>query len=409
MVCRIKPYQGSVVRRQQSGPDSPMLPPTATPNGSQDQSNALLGEGTPPDERPPFPAIRPEPSRPAFDRAMAGHMAEMEAIATGSATPSFANTIVALERSGRALDRVSAVFHALAGAHTNDALMAIEREMSPLIAAHRNRIHLHDGLYARIKALWDGRDTLGLTPEEARGLGRYDGTFPPPGAGLPAERARLRGYRTFADYRHDDAMAKTPQAVQALLERVWSPAQARAMADRDALQDLVRQQGGNFDLAAWDWRYYAEKLRKARCAIDAAEIAPYLALDNMIAAAFDTARRLFGLTFRERHDVPVWHTDVRVWEVSGPQAKFQGLFFGDYFARSSKRSGAWMTVLRSQHKLDGEVRPLVINVMNFANAVDGQPTLPSFDDARTRFHEFGHGLHGLMSDVTSPMIACTRG
>src|SRR5260370_10058396 len=225
---------------------------------------------------------------------------------------------------------------------------------------------------------------------------------------LRAERARLLGYPTFADYRRDDAMAKTPQAVQALLERVWSPAQARAMADRDALQDLVRQQGGNFDLAAWDWRYYAEKLRKARCAIDAAEIAPYLALDNMIAAAFDTARRLFGLTFRERHDVPVWHTDVRVWEVSGPQAKFQGLFFGDYFARSSKRSGAWMTVLRSQHKLDGEVRPLVINVMNFANAVDGQPTLPSFDDARTRFHEFGHGLHGLMSDVTSPMIACTR-
>src|SRR5260370_825622 len=112
---------------------------------------------------------------------------------------------------------------------------------------------------------------------------------------------------------------------------------------------------------------------------------------------------------RARHDVPVWPADVRVWEVSGPQAKFQGLFFGDYFARSSKRSGAWMTVLRSQHKLDGEVRPLVINVMNFAKAGDGEPTLLSFDDARTRFHEFGHGLHGLMSDVTSPMIACTRG
>ncbi len=203
-------------------------------------------------------------------------------------------------------------------------------------------------------------------------------------------------------------MAKTPQAVQVLLERVWSPARARAMADRDALQDLIRQEGSNFDLAAWDWRYYAEKLRKARCDIDAAEIAPYLKLDNIIAAAFDTAHRLFGLTFRERHDVPVWHPDVRVWEVSGPLAKFQGLFFGDYFARSSKRSGAWMTMLRSQHKLDGEVRPLVINVMNFAKAGDGEPTLLSFDDARTLFHEFGHGLHGLMSDVTYPMIACTR-
>jgi peptidyl-dipeptidase Dcp len=503
-----------------------MLPPTAAPNGSQDQSNPLLGEWTPPDETPPFPAIRPEHFRPAFDRAMAEHMAEIEAIATCPDTPSFANTIVALERGGRVLDRVSAVFHALAGAHTNDALMAIEREMSPLLAAHRNRIHLHDGLYARIKALWDTRDTLGLTPEQARVLERHDVTFRRAGAGLPAdtkrriaaigerlaalgtafsqnvladeqayvlvlegeedlaglsesaraaaraaatergmsdkhaitlarssvepflrssarrdlrekayeawivrgngggatdnkaiiaetialraERAQLIGYPTFADYRLDDAMAKTPQAVRALLERVWSPARARAMADRDALQDLIRQEGGNFDLAASDWRYYAEKLRKARCDIDAAEIAPYLTLDNAIAAAFDTAHRLFGLTFRERHDVPVWHPDVRVWEVSGPQAKFQGLFFGDYFARSSKRSGAWMTMLRSQHKLDGEVRPLVINVMNFAKAGDGEPTLLSFDDARTLFHEFGHGLHGLMSDVTYPMIACTR-
>jgi peptidyl-dipeptidase Dcp len=503
-----------------------MTAPTAAPNGSQDQSNPLLGEWTPPDETPPFPAIRPEHFRPAFDRAMAEHMAEIEAIATCADTPSFANTIVALERSGRALDRVSAVFHALAGAHTNDALMAIEREMSPLLAAHRNRVHLHDGLYARIKALWDGRDTLGLTPEQRRVLERYDVTFRRAGAGLPAdaksriaaigerlatlgtafsqnvlndeqayalvlegeedlaglsegaraaaraaaaerglsdkhaitlarssvepflrssarrdlrekayeawivrgngggatdnkaiiaetvalraERVQLLGYPTFADYRLDDAMAKTPQAVRALLERVWSPARARAMADRDALQDLVRQEGGNFDLAAWDWRYYAEKLRKARCDIDAAEIAPYLMLDNVIAAAFDTAHRLFGLTFRERHDVPVWHPDVRVWEVSGPQAKFQGLFFGDYFARSSKRSGAWMTMLRSQHKLDGEVRPLVMNVMNFAKAGDGEPTLLSFDDARTLFHEFGHGLHGLMSDVTYPMIACTR-
>jgi peptidyl-dipeptidase Dcp len=184
------------------------------------------------------------------------------------------------------------------------------------------------------------------------------------------------------------------------------------MADRDSLQELIQQEGGNFDLAAWDWRYYAEKLRKVRCDIDAAEIAPYLALDNMIAAAFDTAHRLFGLTFRELHDVPVWHADVRVWEVSGPGGQFRGLFFGDYFARSSKRSGAWMTTLRTQHKLDGEVRPLVINVMNFARASEkpgeGEPTLLSFDDTRTLFHEFGHALHALMSDVTFPMISGTR-
>jgi peptidyl-dipeptidase Dcp len=499
---------------------STSLPPT------HDRANPLLEAWTPPDDTPPFPAIRPEHFRPAFDRALADHMAEIDAIASCAEAPSFANTITVLERSGRALDRVSSVFHVLAGAHTNDALMAIEREMSPLLAAHRNRIHLHDGLYARIKALWDQRDALGLTPEEARVLERYDVTFRRAGAGLPAgaksriaaigerlaalgtafsqnvladeqayalvldgeedlaglsesaraaaraaaaergipdkhaitlarssvepflrssarrdlrekaceawavrgnsggatdnkaiiaetialraERARLIGYPTFADYRLDDAMAKTPQAVQALLERVWSPARARAMADRDALQELIRQEGGNFDLAAWDWRYYAEKLRKARCDIDAAEIAPYLQLDNMIAAAFDTAHRLFGLTFRQRQDVPVWHPDVRVWQLSGPGAKFQGLFFGDYFARSSKRSGAWMTMLRTQHKLDGEVRPLVLNVMNFAKAGDGEPTLLSFDDARTLFHEFGHALHALMSDVTYPMIACTR-
>ncbi len=225
---------------------------------------------------------------------------------------------------------------------------------------------------------------------------------------LRAERARLLGYPCFARYRLEDAMAKTPEAVRALLERVWKPARDRAMADRDALQAIAQAEGGNFTLAPWDWRYYAEKLRKARFDIDAAEIAPYLALDKMIEAAFDTAGRLFGLAFRERHDVPVWHPDVRVWEVTGPGAKFLGLFFGDYFARSSKRSGAWMTTLRTQEKLGGDIRPLVINVMNFAKAGAGEPTLLSFDDARTLFHEFGHGLHGLLSDVTYPMISCTR-
>ncbi len=225
---------------------------------------------------------------------------------------------------------------------------------------------------------------------------------------LRAERARLLGHPTFAHYRLDDAMAKTPEAVQDLLERVWAPARARAMADRDALQDLVRQEGGNFDLAAWDWRYYAEKLRKVRCDIDNAETTPYLVLDNLIAAVFDTANRLFGLGFAERHDVPVWHPDVRVWEVTGPGGRFQGMFFGDYFARSSKRSGAWMTTLRKQRKLDGDdVRPLVINVMNFARAGEGEQTLLSFDDARTLFHEFGHALHALLSDVTYPLISCT--
>ena len=157
---------------------------------------------------------------------------------------------------------------------------------------------------------------------------------------LRAERARLLGYPTFADYRLDDAMAKTPEAVRGLLERVWKPARARAMADRDALQALAQAEGGNFALAPWDWRYYAEKLRKARFDIDAAEIAPYLALDNMIEAAFDTARRLFGLSFRERHDVPVWHPDVRVWEVTGPGGQFRRPVLRRLFRRAHRSAAA---------------------------------------------------------------------
>jgi peptidyl-dipeptidase Dcp len=499
---------------------------SATESAPLDNANPLLGAWTGPAETPPFPAIRPEHFRPAFDEAMAENMAEIETIAGNTEAASFANTIAALERGGRALARVSAVFSALAGAHTNQAILALEREMSPRLAAHRNRVHLHGGLYARIKALWDRRAELGLSPEEARVLERYELNFRRAGAGLDAagkariaeigerlamlgtafsqnvladeqsyalvleteddlaglsaaqrtaareaaeerglpgkyaitlsrssvepflqastrrdlrekaylawiargdgggatdnkaivaetvrlraERARLLGYPDFARYRLDDAMAKTPEAVRALLERVWKPARDRAMADRDALQALAQAEGGNFALAPWDWRFYAEKLRKARFDIDQAEIAPYLSLDKMIEAAFDTAGRLFGLTFRERRDVAVWHPDVRVWEVTGPGDKYLGLFFGDYFARSSKRSGAWMMTLRTQEKLAGDIRPLVVNVMNFAKAGAGEPTLLSFDDARTLFHEFGHGLHGLLSDVTYPAISCTK-
>ena len=170
---------------------------------------------------------------------------------------------------------------------------------------------------------------------------------------------------------------------------------------------MVAAEGGNFALAPWDWRYFAEKLRKARYDLDESEIKPYLPLESIIEAAFYTANRLFGLTFKPRSDVPVYHPDVRVWEVSAADGRHIGVFFGDYFARPSKRSGAWMTSLRDQEKLDGEIRPLVLNVMNFNKGANGEPTLLSFDDARTLFHEFGHGLHGLMSDVTYPMISGT--
>ncbi len=224
---------------------------------------------------------------------------------------------------------------------------------------------------------------------------------------LREETAKLLGYPTFAAYRLDDSMAKTPEAVRDLLQRVWRPARARALADRDALQALIAEEGGNFELAPWDWRYYAEKLRQRRADFDDAAIKPYLTLDNMIAAAFDTAQRLFGLSFTLRSDVPVWHPDVRVWEVKDRTGAHKALFYGDYFARPSKRSGAWMTSLRDQQKLDGAIAPLIINVCNFAKGTGGAPALLSPDDARTLFHEFGHALHGLLSDVTYPSLSGT--
>jgi peptidyl-dipeptidase Dcp len=224
---------------------------------------------------------------------------------------------------------------------------------------------------------------------------------------LREESAKLLGFATFAAYRLEDSMAKTPEAVRGLLERVWKPARARAMRDRDDLQALVTEEGGNFALAPWDWRYYAEKLRQRRANFDDAAIKPYLSLDHMIEAAFDCATRLFGVTFSERKDVPVWHPDVRVWEVKDSAGRHKALFYGDYFARPSKRSGAWMTSLRDQQKLDGAVAPLVINVCNFSKGADGEPSLLSPDDARTLFHEFGHGLHGMLSEVTYPSLSGT--
>jgi peptidyl-dipeptidase Dcp len=484
--------------------------------------NPLLADWDTPFSVPPFAAIRPEHVRPAFDAAFAAHRAEIAAIVAQAAPPSFDNTIAALERSGRTLARVSAVFFALVGAHSNEALLALEREIVPRLTAHWDAIHLNQPLFERIAALH--REPGRLAAEQARVLERYFVTFRRAGAGLDAaargrlaeigerlaelgtrfsqrvladeqrfalpleaeddlaglpdhlreaaraaarerglaapaavtlarssvepflqfsrrrelrekafrawiargeggeddnrttiaeivrlrtEKARLLGYPTWAHYRLDDAMAKTPEAARALLAKVWAPARSRALADRDAMQEMIRAEGGNFALAAWDWRHYAEKLRRERCDLGEGEIEPYLRLDRMIAAAFETARRLFGITVTPRTDIPVWHPDVRAWEVRAADGRHLGLFFGDYFARPSKRSGAWMSTLREQEKLDGEVRPLVFNVMNFAKGADGEPPLLSFDDARTLFHEFGHALHALLSDVTYPLISGT--
>jgi peptidyl-dipeptidase Dcp len=492
---------------------------------SSPSDNPLLAPWTTPDGIPPFAQIKPEHFGPAYARAFAEHDAEIAAIAGRTDPPDFENIIAALELSGRALERVEHVFHLLVGAHSNDALLAIEREISPQVAGHWNRIRTNAALFRRIDALMRQADTPGLDAEQKRVLERYHTSFRRAGAaldaaakkrlaeiierlatfgtafsqnvladeqafalplhgegelaGLPefmreamksearqrgleghivtlsrssvepflqfagrrdlrekvfrayiargdnngatdnkaiiaemvalrAERERLLGYADFAHYRLDDAMAKTPAAVRSLLDTVWVRARKKVLADRDAMQALVQEEGGNFALAPWDWRYYAGKLRKRRCDVDEAAVKPYLDLEAMIEAAFYTAQRLFGLSFRPRPDVPVWHPDVRVWEVRGSDGGAIGLFFGDYFARPSKQSGAWMTSLREQEKLAGDIRPLIVNVCNFPKAPDGNPTLLGFDEARTLFHEFGHGLHGLLSEVTYPKISGTN-
>lgn len=224
---------------------------------------------------------------------------------------------------------------------------------------------------------------------------------------LRAERARLLGFDSFAHFKLDDTMAGSPDAAMDLLREVWAPALQRASDERDRLQALAQAEGGNFAIQAHDWRHYAEKLRRAEHNLDESEIKPYLPLEGMIQAAFDTASQLFGLRFEEVRELPRYHPDVRAWSVMNADGSEVGLFLGDYFARASKRSGAWMSAFRSQERLSGDVKPIIVNVMNFAKAPRGEPTLLSFDDACTLFHEFGHALHGLLSDVTYPLLAGT--
>src|ERR1700761_5328535 len=467
-------------------------------------TNPLLAPWLTPHQTPPFAEIAPEHFMPAFEQAFADHAAEVNAITHDLAAPDFDNTVTALERSGKLLNKISAVFYDLVSAHSNPAILEIDKEVSLRMARHWNPIMMNAVLFGRIALLHNNRATLGLTGEELRLLERTYTRFHRSGAGLDEtaktrmaeinerlahigttfshhllgdeqewvmelgeadreglsdsfvaaakaaaeergmaskavmtlsrsfvepflkssnrrdlrekvfkaftargdngnandnnetiveilalreETAGIMGFPNYASYRLEDSMAKTPEAVRGLLERVWKPARARALADRDDLQALIAEEGGNFKLASWDWRFYAEKLRQVRANFDDAAIKPYLALDHMIEAAFDCATRLFGITFSERKDIPVWHPDVRVWEVRDSTGKHQALFYGDYFARPSKRSGAWMTSLRDQQKLDGEVAPLILNICNFSKGADGEPALLSPDDARTLFHE----------------------
>ena len=487
--------------------------------------NPLLEPWTGPFEAPPFERIEPKHFRPAFEAALKKSRAEIDAVAADPEPPSFANTIEAMERSGKSLDKVAGVFFNLTGAATDDEIQAIEREIAPVLARHRNETYLNDALFSRIDALKGNADKLGLSAEQARVLERYHLNFTRAGAaappetkarlaaigerlaslaaafgqnvladekawlmlldegdldGLPdffvksaarlaaerghagkyavtlsrssiepflqfsarrdlresafrawaargenggatdnrdiaaemvrlrAERARLLGYESYAHYRLADTMARTPEAALDLLESVWTPGVSSARKEEEALQAIVASEGGNFQVAPWDWRYLAEKRRRAEFDFDEGEVKPYLQLDRMIEAAFYAAGRLFGLGFAERFDLRLYHPDARAWTVTGSDGAPVALFIGDYFARPSKRSGAWMSNFRGQQKLDGPQLPIVVNVMNFAKGGADEPSLMSFADVRTLFHEFGHALHGMLSDVTYPMISGTH-
>lgn len=224
---------------------------------------------------------------------------------------------------------------------------------------------------------------------------------------LRAEKAKLLGYGSFAALKLDDTMAKTPKAVHALLDPVWEKAVERAAADQSELQRLATGAGSNETFAAWDWRFYQEKLRAEKFAFDEAELKPYLQLDRVIDACFDVATRLFGITFEEKQGIAVWHPDARVFVVKNADGSERGLFLADYFARPSKRSGAWMSALKSGYKLGHGSKPVIYNIMNFAKPPAGEPALLSVDEARTLFHEFGHALHGMLTDVTWPSVSGT--
>ena len=481
-------------------------------------TNPLLADWNTPFGLAPFDTIEDSDFAPALDDALAAHNAEIDAIATNAAPATFANTIEALEAAGRGLDKVLGVFFTVAGADSNPVREDLQRAFSPKLAAHFSEISANKALFARVADVWEKRDTLDLTDEQARVLMLTHRGFVRSGAalegdaekrmkeikarlavlgtqftqnllsderdwfmelteadleGLPdfvidaaraageekgaegpvvtlsrslivpflqfsprrdlrerafrawearganggktdnraiaaeilalrEERAKLLGYENFAAYKLETEMAKTPQAVRDLLMQVWEPAKAQANADADVLTGMMHADGVNADLAPWDWRYYAEKRRAAEHDLDEAALKPYFQLDRMIEASFACASRLFGLEFAPL-DVPLYHPDCRAWEVTR-NGKHVAVFIGDYFARGSKRSGAWCSAMRSQARFPEEQAPVVINVCNFAK---GKPALLSYDDARTLFHEFGHALHQMLSDVTYESVSGT--
>lgn len=482
--------------------------------------NPLFSESTLPFEAPNFDAIKVEHYRPAFEKGMEQELEEIEEIASNTETPTFENTIVAMEKSGRLLERTSSVFFNLTSAHTNDEIQVIQKEMAPKLAAHSDNILLNADLYDRVKTLYDKRDELDLnvaqiklledthrdfvragaqlsedeqqrmreinerlsslttefqenlltmTKERSvlvedlekldglsddriaaakeaateqdkdgylltitnttrvpilkelnnrdlrervwkasayRGIGQDGGVDNRPLilelVKLRAERAELLGYKNHAAYKLDPQTAKTPAAALDMLKDLIPPVIKNTEEEKAAIKEMMAKDGIENDVKPWDWNYYAEKVRQAKYNIDQSKVRPYFELDRVLKdGVFYTMNKLFGITFEERDDLPVYHPDVRTFDVYDKDGEQIGLFYADYFERDSKRGGAWMNSYVSQsHLLDK--KPVIVNVMNIPKPAEGEPAFISFDNVTTMFHEMGHAVHGLFSDVQYP-------
>jgi len=475
---------------------------------------------------PPFDRVEVAHFKPAFETAIGAYRAEIRQIADQSAPANFDNTIAALEKAGRALDRVEAVYGVWGSTMSTPEFRAIEQEMEPKLAALRDEVFQNENLFKRIEAIYQSPDKARLTSEQQRlvwlhytefvragarldaagkarvatinqrlatlyttfsqnlladeegyatviadaaGLAGLPESFRAaaaaeaegrgqkgqwviantrssvepfltystrrdlreqvwhnfvsrgdrPGAhdnkalipeilGLRAERARLLGYATHAHWRLENSMARTPERAMELMEAVWKPALARVREEVADMQAIADAEGAGIRIAPWDYRFYAEKVRKAKYDLDENEVKPYLQLDKLREAMFWAAGQIYGLTFTPAADIPVYHGDVRVWEVRGADGRHVGLFYFDPYARTGKRSGAWMNAYRNQERFERPITTLVSNNSNFMKGGAGEPVLVSWEDAKTLFHEFGHGLHGLCSDVTYPSLSGTR-
>jgi len=492
---------------------------------SNNSRNPLLKTWDTPFQVPPFESIREKHFLPAFDEAMKMHKQEIAAIVDNKEEATFDNTIAALDYSGTALDRVENVFYNLNSANTNKALQNIAREIAPLRSQHYDDISLNVPLFERVKAVYNQKDQLSLSTEQARLLEDTYKDFVRSGANLSAEdkqklrsineqlsmltlkfgenvlaetnnfklvltdsadleglpqwlidqaaeaakeagegnwvftlhkpswipflqysakrelreklytawmhigdnnndhdnkrvvsqivslrvkKANLLGYDSWADYVLDDKMAKTPQNVLNLLDQVWTPALNRAKAEAYDMQKLIEAEGGGFGLAPFDWWFYADKIRQQKYALNEDLLKPYFKLDNVRQGLFDVANKLYGLQFVPLADLPIYHQDVIAYEVKEADGAHVAVLYMDFFPRESKRSGAWMTSFRKQYKKDGKnISPVISIVMNFSKPAGDLPSLLTLDEVLTLFHEFGHALHGMLSDCTYRSLSGT--